>query len=141
MTKTTATISRHDGHPPRGWLGSWIAESLVAPDLLKEFGYEYLLDWCMDDRPIWLRTCSGPILSVPYPQEIKDIPAVVARRVGAKEFADMIVANFAEMVDQAVGGPLVMGIALHPYIVEQPTGCVLCARRWPRLSSTGSGFG
>ena len=95
-------------------------DSSVTALLLKEQGYEYLLDWCMDDQPIWLRTRSGPILSVPYPQEINDIPAIVVRRAGAAEFADMIVANFEEMSLQAQEGPLVMGIALHPYIVGQP---------------------
>ena len=74
----------------------------------------------MDDQPIWLQTRSGPILAVPYPQEINDIPAIVVRQAGAAEFADMITANFDEMLDQAKGGPLVMGIALHPYIVGQP---------------------
>jgi allantoinase len=120
IQETTETISRHEGRPPQGWLGPWIAESRVTPDLLKELGYQYVFDWCMDDQPIWLRTRSGPILSVPYPQEINDIPAVVVRRAGPTEFADMIMANFAEMSEQAVGGPLVMGVALHPYIVGQP---------------------
>ncbi|QFY44922.1 polysaccharide deacetylase family protein [Candidatus Methylospira mobilis] len=117
---TTATIAMHEGVAPRGWLGPWIAESRSTPDLLKERGYEYLLDWCMDDQPVWLRTRSGPILSIPYPQEINDIPAIAVRRASATEFADMIRDNFAEMYDQAASGPLVMGIALHPYIVGQP---------------------
>jgi len=32
----------------------------------------------------------------------------------------MIVDNFDEMLEQAVDAPLVMGIALHPYLVGQP---------------------
>jgi peptidoglycan/xylan/chitin deacetylase (PgdA/CDA1 family) len=119
IAETTETITREEGTPPAGWLGPWIAESRVTPDLLKEQGYTYLLDWCMDDQPIWFRTRSGPILSVPYPQEINDIPAIAVRRAGAAEFADMITANFEEMYAQAEDGPLVMGIALHPYIVGQ----------------------
>jgi allantoinase len=120
IEETTMTIARHEGAAPRGWLGPWIAESPATPDLLKEQGYEYLLDWCMDDQPVWLRTRSGPILSIPYPQEINDIPAIAVRRIGATEFADKILDNFAEMYDQATESPLVMGIALHPYIVGQP---------------------
>jgi hypothetical protein len=120
IAETTATIRRHEGASPQGWLGPWIAESAVTPDLLKEHGYNYLLDWCMDDQPVWLRTRSGPLLSVPYPQEINDIPAIAVRRGSASEFADMIIANFAEMLEQADQGPLVMGVALHPYIIGQP---------------------
>jgi len=120
IDEATAAIARNEGAPPRGWLGPWIAESRTTPDLLKECGYDYLLDWCMDDQPIWLQTRAGPILSVPYPQEINDIPAIAVRRASAAEFAQMIVDNFEEMLAQSAAGPLVMGIALHPYITGQP---------------------
>lgn len=119
IAETTDAIAAH-GPRPAGWLGPWISQSRVTPDLLAEAGYSYLLDWCMDDQPVWMQTRAGRILSVPYPQEINDIPAIVARRASASEFADMIIDNFDEMREQAQSGPLVMGIALHPYIVGQP---------------------
>lgn len=114
-------LQRFSGKPPAGWLGPWISQSTTTPDLLREAGFTYLLDWCHDDQPVWMRTTeSDPILSVPYPQEINDIPAIVARQNGAAEFADMIIDQFDEMYEQARAQPLVMGIALHPYIVGQP---------------------
>lgn len=120
IAETTQTLTNHEGQPPQGWLGPWIAQSPVTPDLLQEAGYTYLLDWCQDDQPIWFKTRRGRILSVPYPQEINDIPAIVARRVSAKDFAEMIIDNFDEMLEQSHQQPLVYGIALHPYIVGQP---------------------
>jgi hypothetical protein len=45
---------------------------------------------------------------------------IVARQMDARDFADMIVDNFDEMLEQSKAQPLVMGIALHPYIVGQP---------------------
>jgi allantoinase len=42
------------------------------------------------------------------------------RRASADEFADMIVDNFDEMLEQSERQPLVFGIALHAYIVGQP---------------------
>ena len=42
-----------EGRAPEGWLGPWISHSHRTPDLLAEAGYRYLLDWCMDDQPIW----------------------------------------------------------------------------------------
>ena len=92
----------------------------MTPDLLAEAGYRYLLDWCHDDQPTWLATRAGPILSVPYPQELNDIPAIVARGAGAAEFADMVVDQFEEMLEQSRERPLVMGLALHAYVVGQP---------------------
>jgi peptidoglycan/xylan/chitin deacetylase (PgdA/CDA1 family) len=120
IRETTEAITRAEGAPPRGWLGPWISESETTPDLLAEAGYAYLLDWCADDQPIWLKCRRGRILAVPYPQEVNDIPAIVVRRMGAAEFADMIVDQFDEMLEQSAAGPLVMGIALHAYIVGQP---------------------
>ncbi len=120
IQEATGAIKTRFGAAPAGWLGPWIAESATTPDLLKEAGYGYLLDWCHDDRPVWMTTRGGPILSVPYPQELNDIPAIAVRRESAADFADMIIDQFDEMRTQADGQALVMGIALHPYIVGQP---------------------
>jgi allantoinase len=116
----TATIERHEGRRPHGWLGPWIAESRDTPDLLAEAGYRYLLDWCHDDQPLWMRTRTRPILSVPYPQEVNDIPAIVVRRASAAEFAEMIVDQFDELLLRSHDQPLVCAVALHPYIAGQP---------------------
>mgnify|MGYP003353297526 FL=1 len=120
MLFRSEAIARAHGKKPSGWLGPWISESKTTPDLLQEQGYTYLLDWCMDDQPVWFRTRKGRILAMPYPQEVNDIPAIVARKMNADAFADMIVDNFDEMLEQSSDGPLVMGIALHPYLVGQP---------------------
>jgi len=121
IAEATARIAEVEGRPPEGWLGPWISESRVTPDLLAEAGYKYLLDWAMDDQPVFFSTRNGGrILSVPYPQELNDIPAIVARQMSGPEFADMIVAAFDEMYEQSRSAPLVMGIALHAYIVGQP---------------------
>lgn len=116
-----ARIVQHSGVVPRGWLSPWISESPVTPDLLAETGYAYTLNWCHDDQPIVMQTRSGqPLWSIPYPQELNDIPMVIGRQMDGKDFADMIIDNFDEMRRQAVAQPLVMGLALHPYIVGQP---------------------
>lgn len=117
-------IETESGHAPAGWLSPWISESVRTPDLLAEAGYRYTLNWCHDDQPIAMRTRSGKALwAVPYPQELNDIPAIVVRQMDAKDFAQMIVDQLDEMLEQtrAADAPaLVMGIALHPYIVGQP---------------------
>ena len=120
IEQSALLIHAHEGRRPSGWLGPWISESHTTPDLLHEAGFRYLLDWCMDDQPVWMQTRTGRILSVPYPQELNDIPAIVARRIEGPAFARMIIDQFDEMLEQSRTAPLVMGIALHPYIVGQP---------------------
>jgi len=113
-------IRKESGRAPTGWLSPWISESLATPDLLAETGYRYTLNWCHDDQPVRFRTRAGSLWSIPYPQELNDIPMIVGRLMDARAFADLIVDNFDEMLAQSREQPLVMGIALHPYIVGQP---------------------
>jgi peptidoglycan/xylan/chitin deacetylase (PgdA/CDA1 family) len=120
IAETTAALEKHSGQRPRGWLGPWISQSPATPDLLQEEGYAYLLDWCHDDQPVWMKTRHGRILSVPYPQELNDIPQIVARKREGADFADMIVDAFEVMHEECEKRPLVMGIALHPYVVGWP---------------------
>ena len=120
IREATDRLTKAERQQPQGWLSPWISESRITPDLLAEAGYAYTLNWCMDDQPVWMRTDAGPLLSIPYPQEIKDILAIVARKEDAATFADMIIDNFDEMRMQSQGQSLVMGIALHPYIIGQP---------------------
>ena len=119
--EATARLAKEEGRAPEGWLGPWISHSPLTPDLLAEAGYRYLLDWCMDDQPVWFSCRAGKrIMAVPYPQELNDIPAIVARKENAADFADMIVDQFDEMRELGAARPLVMGVALHAYIVGQP---------------------
>ena len=109
------------GEAPKGWLGPWMAQSHLTPDLLAEAGFIYHLDWCHDDQPIWMATRNdGHILSVPYPQELNDIPAIAAHHIDYREFEARIVDQFDEMLEQSQQQSLVMGIAIHPYIMGQP---------------------
>jgi allantoinase len=109
------------GAAPTGWLSPWISESKHTPDLLAETGFRYTLNWCHDDQPVRMKTRNGQGLwSIPYPQELNDIPMIVGRQMDGKDFAQMIVDNFDEMLEQSRQQPLVMGIALHPYLVGQP---------------------
>lgn len=116
----TTAIREGAGRRPYGWLGPWISESYLTPDLLAEAGYRYVLDWCCDDQPIWLGTRSGRILAVPYPQELNDSNTVIGRRVNADAFAQMIIDNFEEMRAQSTAQSLVMGISLHAHCAGQP---------------------
>ncbi len=120
IEETSAVIEKHCGQRPKGWLGPWLSQSHLTPDLLQESGYTYLLDWCHDDQPVWMKTRKGRILSVPYPQEINDIPQIVNRKREGDEFGDMIIDAFDVMLAESAKRPLVLGIALHPYLVGWP---------------------
>lgn len=108
------------GARPKGWASPWIAETASTPELLVEAGYQYVCDWTMDDQPVPLRTDRGPLLSLPYSQELNDSSAMIGRHVGPHEFADMVIDQFDEMLATPGDEPLVMSVILHSFIIGQP---------------------
>jgi peptidoglycan/xylan/chitin deacetylase (PgdA/CDA1 family) len=116
----TEAIRRHEGRAPGGWMSPGAHPSAVTEDLLAEAGYRYTLDWPIDDQPVWMRTRNGPLLSLPYPHEVNDVPMVVLHDGTASAFAEMAIDNFDEMLRQSEKQPLVYGITIHTFIVGQP---------------------
>jgi allantoinase len=137
IAEATQVVTERSGAAPKGWLGPWISQSGVTPDLLQEAGYEYLLDWCHDDQPTWMETRGGRILSVPYPQELNDIPQIVGRKREGAEFADMIIDAFDVMIEESARRPLVMGIALHGYLMGHPHRLKHLARALSHIQRAG----
>jgi allantoinase len=120
IQECTEIIEKYIGVRPTGWMGPGANESNVTPDLLKEAGYTFLLDWPFDDQPVWMRTRSGPLLSVPYPMELNDAGTLAMRDHTGREFADMVVDQFEEMLERSEKQPLVFALSLHGFIVGQP---------------------
>src|SRR6202162_654766 len=120
IAECTEIVTRLSGKPPTGWLGPGLAESGVTLDLLKEAGYRYVMDWPVDDQPIWMKTRAGPILTVPYPIELNDSPSLVSRSHPGRQFEEMLIDQFDEMLEQSRKYPLVFSVALHPFIIGQP---------------------
>ncbi|MBN9068466.1 MAG: polysaccharide deacetylase family protein [Rhizobiales bacterium] len=113
-------IESYAGTKPGGWLGPYLAQTPVTLDLLKEAGFKYVLDWPADDQPFWMRTRSGPLLSVPYSIELNDSPSMVFRQESAMSFERMMIDQFDEMLLQSRKYPLVYTIVLHPFVIGMP---------------------
>ena len=120
IAEVTRDIFSHDGAAPRGWMSPGANPSSVTEDLLQRHGYAYTLDWPMDDQPVWMKAGDGHLLSVPYPHEVNDVPAIVLHDLPASEFAQMAIDNFDEMLSSSIAQSLVYGITLHTFIVGQP---------------------
>jgi allantoinase len=108
-------------------MGPYLRQSAVTLDLLKEAGYKCVLDGPADDQPFWMRTRSGPLLSVPYSLELNDPPALVFRQEAVANFEKMIVDQFDELLLQSRKWSLVYSLVIHPFTIGQPFR--LCALR------------
>ena len=120
IREATAAIVRHEGKPPTGWLAPYISQTHHSLDLLKEAGYRYMMDWPLDDQPVWFRTARGPLLSVPYAHDLNDSLETVTRRTPSSEWCANLVDQFDEMLDESRRRPLVMPVVLHSFIVGHP---------------------
>ncbi|WP_439548150.1 polysaccharide deacetylase family protein [Falsiroseomonas sp.] len=120
IAEATSRIAGEEGVPPEGWLGPWLAETPRTPELIRRAGYRYIMDWGADDQPIWLLTDAGPLLAMPYSQEINDSVAIIGRQASAAEFTDMVIDQVDQMIEDAAEVPLVFGLALHANIMGQP---------------------
>jgi allantoinase len=134
IQEATDAIKKHEGKPPKGWMSPGAHPSANTEDLLAEVGYGYTLDWPMDDQPVWMKTRGGPLLSIPYPHEVNDVPMVVLHDGSASAFADMAIDNFDEMLAQSKRQSLVYGITIHTFIVGQPFRIKQFRRVLERLS-------
>lgn len=118
--ESTEKIEKHEGKKPLGWLAPYISQTLESLDLLKEAGYRYMMDWPLDDQPVWFGTRHGPILSIPYPHDLNDSLEAVTRRTSSQLYCESLIDQFDEMLEESVRRPLVMGIALHTNVLGQP---------------------
>jgi peptidoglycan/xylan/chitin deacetylase (PgdA/CDA1 family) len=120
IQEVVAAIRKHEGKGPMGWLGPYISQTHRSPDLLREAGVRYMMDWPLDDQPVWFRSQHGPILSVPYSHDLNDSIEIVSRRTPSQIWCENLIDQFDEMLEESERRPLVMPIVLHSFILGQP---------------------
>jgi peptidoglycan/xylan/chitin deacetylase (PgdA/CDA1 family) len=120
LQEVSEMIERHEGKKPGGWLAPYVCQTQHTPELLKQAGYRYMMDWPLDDQPIWFRTADGPLLSIPYAHDLNDSLEVVTRRTSSQVLCENLIDQFDEMLAESARRPLVMGVVLHSFILGQP---------------------
>lgn len=120
ISECASQIEKHEGKRPRGWLAPYLSQTHHSLDLLKAAGFRYMMDWSLDDQPVWFRTAHGPILSIPYAHDLNDSLECVTRRTPSQLFCESLIDQFDEMLEESERRPLVMPIVLHSFILGQP---------------------
>ncbi|MBA4791744.1 MAG: polysaccharide deacetylase family protein [Rhizobiales bacterium] len=120
IAKTTQIIADYTGKRPRGWLGPGLTETWETPDLLVENGYDYVLDWVLDDEPVVLKTRTKPIVNIPYTQECNDVAMMLIQHHKASEYYDRAIDQFEQIYEDARDSARIMALVIHPYIMGAP---------------------
>lgn len=120
ILETLDRIEATTGRRPRGWLGPGLQETDRTLDILAELGVDHVLDWAIDDLPVWLRTSSRPVLAVPYSLELNDSVLFAAHDYPDAEFDVRFSATLSRLLSELADGPRVMALPLHPHLMGVP---------------------
>jgi allantoinase len=120
IQEATDAIEKNEGHKPAGWLAPYISQTYDTLEILKQAGYRYMMDWPLDDQPVWFRTKNGPLLSIPYAHDLNDSLECVSRKTPSSLYCDYLIDQFDEMLEESQRRPLVMPIVLHSFVLGQP---------------------
>ena len=118
IAAVTSRLRAEEGRAPQGWMGPWVNESATTPELLRQQGYAYVMDWMMDDQPVWLRTADGPLMALPYARPTNDITLLHGAKWPPSVWVDALIDQFDEMLLQSRRQPLVFNLSLHPYLMH-----------------------
>jgi len=120
IQRTMDVLEKFTGKRPVGWLGPGLTETFDTPDLLAEAGVKYVGDWVYDDEPTEIATRHGPLVTLPYPVEINDIPILSLQHHPSEMFLrrgrDAFDRLYAESADRAK----FLSVAFHPYLSGVP---------------------
>src|SRR5207244_12702994 len=114
------TITQATRKAQTGGLGPGRSETFQTPDLLAEAGITYVADWCVDDQPFPMRVRSGHLISIPYSQELNDIPVYTRKGLTPEQFHQQICDQFDVLYEEGAKTGKIMALALHPFLTGHP---------------------
>lgn len=117
LKEVTETIAAATGQRPTGWMGPGLSETFETPNILRDLGYSYILDWTADDQPFALNLPG--LISVPYSVELNDLGLFGAKGMTGEAFYRTVVDQFDQLYADSAASGRVMALALHPFVTGQ----------------------
>jgi allantoinase len=116
IRRTIAVYEKYTGKRPTGWLSSSLRGTLNTPGILADEGFKFYCDLMNDDQPYWITTENGPIVSVPYSNEINDFTLLTRRGHTTDEFRDILIEELDVLHDEGRTNARIMNVGLHPHV-------------------------
>lgn len=110
-------LKSYTGSRTRGWLGPGLKETEHTPDLLRHHGVDYILDWVLDDVPVWMTTKLGPMIAMPYSLEINDSILYAVEKHSSPEIWQRTRDSLDALTPELDCGARVFTIGLHPHLI------------------------
>jgi allantoinase len=108
------------GRPAKAWLSSAIRGTQRTPGFLKEFGVIAYCDYLNDDQPYLIETPLGPIVCVPYSNDINDFNMFARGSLTTRDGVEMLRLAFDQLYAEGAVTGRIMNVGLHPHVIGQP---------------------
>lgn len=116
MLASLAKYEAETGRKAKGWLSSSLRGTLQTADILAQAGCTFYCDIMNDDQPYLLRTPNGPIVSVPYSNEINDFTLLTRRNYTTDQFRDILIEELDVLYKEGEKTGRIMNVGLHPHV-------------------------
>jgi allantoinase len=108
------------GRPAKAWLSSAIRGTLHTPAFLKEFGLIAYCDYLNDDQPYLIYTRHGPIVCVPYSNDVNDFNLFARGGMSTSAGLETLKMCFDQLYEESQKTGRIMNFGLHPHVMGQP---------------------
>ena len=113
------TYAKAVGRPAKAWLSSAIRGTPHTPAFLKEFGLIAYCDYLNDDQPYLVQTIHGPIVCVPYSNDINDFNLFARGGMSASAGLETLKSCFDELYAESAASGRLMNFGMHPHVMGQ----------------------
>jgi peptidoglycan/xylan/chitin deacetylase (PgdA/CDA1 family) len=120
IRKTLDKYEEVVGKPAQAWLSSAIRGTVYTPAFLKEFGLIAYSDYLNDDQPYLIDTSHGPIVCVPYSNDINDFNMFARGGLSTRDGIEMLKLCFDQLYAEGLKTGRIMNVGLHPHVIGQP---------------------
>lgn len=108
------------GRPAKAWLSSAIRGTPHTPVFLKEFGLIAYCDYLNDDQPYLIQTRHGPIVCVPYSNDVNDFNLFARGGMSTSAGLETLKMCFDELYEESTESGRIMNFGIHPHVMGQP---------------------
>jgi allantoinase len=107
------------GRPAKGWLSSSMRSTHETPHILKELGLDFIACYLNDDQPYPLQTRHGPLLAIPYSNDLNDYRMFSRCGMSTEGALGMMREGFDQMYIEGAESGRILNVGMHPHVMGQ----------------------
>ena len=119
VQRTLNVFEKVVGRPAKGWLSSSLRPTKRTPELLAEHGCIFFCDFLNDDQPYMLRTANGPLVCVPYSNDINDFNLFARGGMTLDQGLVTLREQFNQLYAEGADDMRIMNFGMHPHVMGQ----------------------